>query len=240
MSVIDILFLAIIVVFAIFSYRRGILRTVLEVVAFILAIVLAFFATKPVAKVFYNGFMRGSIEDHIEDAIQDINFESKEVSVDQGAKIVYDNIPDFAKKVAKGTGISESRILSRTKTYKFTNASATNMILEKVVDPIVLPATESVTFILLSALFIFLLRLFAKMLSKEDDSDGFTVNKLLGGLLGIAKGVAVIYVVCAALQLIYYSNADTSQGFGQILSKSEVFNFMISNNPIIDGLNNIF
>ena len=78
------------------------------------------------------------------------------------------------------------------------------------------------------------------MIAGATDQEGFTVNKLLGGILGLIKGVVVVYVVCAALQLFFYSNADTSQGFGKILEGSQVFNFMISKNPIIEGLKNMY
>ena len=40
-------------------------------------------------------------------------------------------------------------------------------------------------------------------------------------------------------EIVYYSNADTSQGFGEMLSKSEIFKFMIGNNPVIEGLKSI-
>ena len=60
MSVIDILFLAIVAVFAFFSYRRGFMRTILEVVAFVLAIILASFLAKPVGSMMYNSFIKNS------------------------------------------------------------------------------------------------------------------------------------------------------------------------------------
>ena len=92
MSWIDLLFLAIVAVFAFFSYRRGFMRTLLEVVAFVLAIVLASFLAKPVGGFFYNSFIKGSVENHIENSINEINFDSKKVSKEDGANIVFDNI----------------------------------------------------------------------------------------------------------------------------------------------------
>lgn len=240
MSWIDLLFLAIVAVFAFFSYRRGFMRTVLEVVAFVLAIVLASFLAKPVGEFFYKSFIKSSVENHIENSINEINFDSKTVTKDQGANIVFENIPDFAWKIAKGVGATENNIKSQVKSSNFDSAAATDMIVEKVVEPIVLPATSAVSFIILSIVLIFLLRLFAKMISKENEDDGFSTDKLIGGIFGIAKGVAVVYVVCALLQIIFYSNADSSSGFGELLSKSQVFNFMINNNPVIEGLKNMF
>jgi len=240
MSVIDLLFLAIVAVFAFFSYKRGIMATILEIVAFILAVAIAVYAAKPVGKILYNGFIRGSIENHVENAIQEINFDDKVVSVEQGAQIIYDNMPDFALKIAKSNGIGESNIVSKVKNTKFTSATMINGVLEKVVDPIVLPATEAIAFVILSAALIFLLRLFARMLSKENEEDGFTANKFFGGLFGIAKGAIVVYVVCALLQFINLTGDNPNQGFGEILAKSQVFNFMINNNPVIEGLKNMF
>ncbi len=240
MSLIDLLFLAIIIVFAIFSYRRGFMRTILEVVAFVLAIVLASFLSKPVGSIFYNSFIRSNVENHIENSINEINFDNKTVSKDDGARIVFENIPEFAWNIAKGTGVREDNIIAKVKNNNFTSIQATDMIIDNVVEPIVLPATQAVSFIILSAVLIFLLRLFAKMISKENEDDGFSTDKLIGGIFGIAKGFVVVYVVCALLQIIYYSNADTSQGFGEMLSKSEVFNFMVNNNPVIEGLKNMF
>ena len=242
MSWIDLLFLAIVAVFAFFSYRRGFMRTLLEVVAFVLAIVLASFLAKPVGGFFYNSFIKGSVENHIENSINEINFDSKKVSKEDGANIVFDNIPDFAWKIAKSSGVTEDRIKSRVKSNNFDSVTATEMIVEKVVEPIVLPATSAVSFIILSAVFIFLFRLFAKMLTKENDDDGFTTDKLIGGLIGIAKGAVVVYVVCALLRIIFLSgeNASTASGFGEMLSKSQVYNFMINNNPVIEGLKNMF
>ena len=241
MSVIDILFIAILGVFAFFSYRRGFMRTILEVVAFILAIVVASFASKPVGGLLYKGFMRGSIENHIENAIEEINFDDKVVTKDQGAKIVVENIPEFAMKIAVNSGnTTEGNLSTKVKNSNFTSVTATNAVLEKVVDPIVQPSVNAIAFIILSAVLIFLFRLFAKMISKENEKDGFSADKFFGGLFGLAKGIVIVYVVCAALQLIYLSNADTSQGLGEMLTKSQVFNFMVNNNPIIEGIKNMF
>ncbi|MBE6834864.1 MAG: CvpA family protein [Ruminococcaceae bacterium] len=240
MSVIDILFLAIIVVFAIFSYKRGFMRTILEVVAFVLAIILASFLAKPVGSMFYNSFIKSNVENHIENAINEINFDNHTVTKDQGAQIVFENIPEFAKKIANGTGLTDNNILAKIKKDNFTSIDATEAIVEKIVEPIVLPATQAVSFIILAAVLIFLLRLFAAMISKANEDDGFSTDKLLGGIFGIAKGLVVVYVVCAMLQLIFYSNASSSSGFGEMLSKSQVFNFMINNNPVIEGLKNMF
>lgn len=240
MSWIDLLFLAIVGVFAYISYRRGFMRTILEIIAFVVAIVLALYLAKPVGGFFYNSFIKSSVENHIENSINDINFDSKIVSKEDGAKIVFENIPEFAWKIAKANGVKESNILSKVKSNNFTSATATSLIVEKVVEPIVLPATEAIAFIILSFVLMFLLRLFARMISGENEYDGFSMDRLIGGVFGIAKGVVAVYVVCALLQLIYFSNADTSKGFGELLSKSQVFNFMINNNPVIEGLKNMF
>ncbi|MCR4564216.1 MAG: CvpA family protein [Clostridiales bacterium] len=240
MSVIDILFLAIIVVFAVFSYKRGIMSTILEIVAFVLAVAIAVYAAKPVGKIMYNSFIRSSIENHVKNAIQEINFDDKVVSVEEGAQIIYDNMPDFAVKIAKSNGIDERNIVSKVKTTKFNSVAMIDMTLTKVVDPIVLPATETIAFIILSAALIFLLRLFARMLSKDNEEDGFNANKFFGGLFGIAKGIVVVYVVCALLHFINLVGDNPNEGLGEILSKSQVFNFMINNNPVIEGLKEMF
>jgi len=244
MSVIDIVFIAIIIVFAILAYRRGLSRTVMEVIAFILAVVIASLIATPFANMFYNAFIRGGIERRVENAINEINFEGK-VTVDEAAQVVYDNIPDFAKDLAKGTGVNEHDIISKIKAKKFDNVQALDVVMENVVEPVVLPAVRSISFIVLSAILIFVLRLFAGMISKITEKEGFTVDKFFGGVFGIFKGVVVVYVLCAALQLIYYSNndpasAESASGFAKMLADSKTFNFMIENNPSIEALKNIF
>jgi len=238
MSVIDILFLAIVIVFAVLAYRRGLLKTVLEVVAFFAAIILAIYVATPTANLFYNSFVKSSVEKRVKNEIQEINFNGK-ITADQASKILADNIPEFILDIAEGTGISKGEIVAKAKQNQFDSIQATNAIMEKVVEPIAVPAIKAITFIMLSAVFMFLFRLFAKLMAGEAEHDGFSLNNLLGGFLGIAKGVVVVYVVCAALQLIYYSNADTSAGFGKILSDSQIFNFMIEKNPIVEGLKNM-
>jgi uncharacterized membrane protein required for colicin V production len=239
MSWIDILFLAIIIVFVVLAYRRGLMRTVLEVVAFVAAVVVALYIASPVANMFYNSFVRSSIEKKVENQIQEINFEGN-VTMEQASEALADSIPDYILNVAEANGISRESIINRAKSNNFDKISAINMVMTKVVEPIAVPAIKAMSFIMLSGVLLFLFRLFAKLLSSASDQDGFSINKLLGGLVGMAKGVVVVYVVCAALQLIYLSSEEPSAGFGKLLADSRVFNFMIDNNPIIEGLKNMF
>ena len=239
MSVIDIVFIAIIAVFAVLGYRRGLMRTVLEVVAFFVAVILASYIATPFANMFYNSFVKSSVEKRIENKIEDIQITEK-VTKENAAQAVFESMPDFAIKIAEGTGIGEEQILSKIRATKFDSVQMTDVVMTNVVEPIAVPAIKSISFIIISAVLIFLLRLLAKGMSKITEKDGFSADRLFGGVLGLAKAVVVIYVFCAALQLIYYSNADTSSGLGKMLSDSQVFNFMIDKNPIIDSLKNMF
>ena len=88
--ILDLIVVAIILLAAWMSSKRGFVRTVIEVAGCILALIISVYASKPVAEFCYNRFVANSVENSVKDALADVKVDS--------ASAVWDSLPDYLKK----------------------------------------------------------------------------------------------------------------------------------------------
>ncbi len=224
--VLDVIVLAIIVITAIISAKKGFVATVIEFVGLLLAFYLAFTLSTTVANFTYDKFISPTIKETVIEEIGD--------KVESTADSVWDSLPAIVVSGANTLGIEREEIFEGVNNSTLSTAEEiANTVSDKIAKPVI---TLFIRFILAFVLFvacIFLVRVLAKILNKL-----FTfsligkLNRFLGGVLGAGKGVIFACVVVLLLSTIA---AVTKNGFliftTENIENSTVFKLLAGFNP---------
>ncbi|MBR4910666.1 MAG: CvpA family protein [Clostridia bacterium] len=191
----DLIIIAIIVLWVILSAKHGFVRTLIEVVGFIAAFVIAFTVSPPLADMTYEGFIKSTIVSSVD---KNLNIENADA-----ADKLWDSLPDVAKNYAGGLGISRDTL----KTEVESASGSTEQVIEQISDKTVKPAVSKVLSIIYSTVIAIVLlivfKLLAKLINKVVNiSVAGGLNAVLGGLLGILKGAAFALIVCMVISVI--------------------------------------
>lgn len=188
--ILDLIVVAIIVIFALISAKRGFVRTLIELVGFVLVIILANSISTPLANLTYDK----AVEPAIIKSVESMQLESGNIEADALPAIIQnvmgeDVIADFQQKLTQNinSGINTA----------VTNASQT------VVKPLVTNILSMIYVITISVVLLFVVGILANLINKLFSfSVVGRVNSSLGAVLGAVKGIIISMVVCTLIALI--------------------------------------
>ncbi|MBR4099972.1 MAG: CvpA family protein [Clostridia bacterium] len=194
--VIDLIIVAIILVTALISAKQGFVRAVIEVVGFVAAVLVAFSVSAPLADITY--------EKVIEPPILSSVSENAAQSTAQTADSVWESLPSFITNNSEKLGITKEHIEKIVVDSTLSSAdTALNEISQKAVKPVATGILETLYAVILIVVLLFVVKILAKLLNK---AFSFSVvgklNRTLGGLLGVVKGLAIALIVCEIVVLI--------------------------------------
>ena len=189
--VLDLLIVAIVLVTAILSAKRGFVRTATELVGFIAAVYLAFTLSAPAADFVYDKMVEPRLVQGIEEKIA-------EASTNAGNNAI-EALPDFIENNLDKFGIDANTLGSMA-----TNAAQpATMLSENVLEPIFTGIFKAIFSILIFIILSFAAKLLAKLLNKIFSFSVVGVlNKALGFALGTVKGVVFASIFCSIVVLI--------------------------------------
>lgn len=194
--IIDLIIVAIILVTALISAKQGFVRAVVEVAGFVAAVLVAFSVSAPLADITY--------EKVIEPPILSSVSENAAQSTAQTADSVWESLPSFITDNSEKLGITKEHIekIVVESTLSSTD-TALNEISQKAVKPVATGILETLYAVILIVVLLFVVKILAKLLNK---AFSFSVvgklNRTLGGLLGVVKGLAIALIVCEIVVLI--------------------------------------
>ena len=188
--VLDLIILAIVIVTIYLSAKKGFVKVLVETVGFILAIVVSFTVSTPLAEATYDKFIEPSIIQSAEKTIQN----------DEGIeKEVWENIPDIITKNAENFGISaDSFSETINENISLGTKKAVTVASQNVIKPVCVSLVSMIYGVILTTLLFIVVKFAAKFLNKLFSfSLVGKLNRTLGGVLGVFKGVAfaVLFVV---------------------------------------------
>ncbi len=178
--------------------RRGFIKMVLSVIAVIISIGIAHTLSVPVAAWANEEFAKEGVTEYIEEQISGV-FE--ENGADSGEiDIVTENgisevLPEELVSFVEKYGVSLDGLLEDV-SVKDSVEQTSLQITERILDALLLPVLETIAFIIIYIICSSLLSILVSVvgsLFKLPIING--INKLLGGILGAVKGLAVIAVL---------------------------------------------
>jgi len=188
----DLIVLAIIAAVALISARRGFVRVAIELVGFIAAIFITFTISTPLASLTYDKIIEPPIVSSVSKATGD--------SVTQITDDTWNALPEFIRKYSESAGFSKESINDNIGSGAESAAKAAS---QGVVKPIVAKLLAVLYGILIMVILIFLVKILAKFLNGVFSfSIVGKLNRILGGIVGIPKGIIIAMLFCLVISLI--------------------------------------
>ena len=221
--ILDIIFAGILILMAFISARRGFVRAGIETVGWILIILLVFSFSIPLSQAFYENVIKGPMEAKVEDYV-DTALQSKTGALGDD---IWASLPPFLIAGAGLAGITQESLNGLIGgSIESSKAAITTSIMSGIIAP-------ALTFIVRAAISLFaivfgmfIIRLIAKCINGAVDMTPVSgVNRTLGAVMGVIKGIIFIFVVCAALMLVSVFIMPKNETMKDLLASSFIYDF---------------
>ncbi len=232
----DLVLLAVIVIFIVLGAKKGFIRALLDGFSTLIAGVLAYLFSETASQYAYDAFVRNMVRSSLSNALNSTTNDFGSIS--EKVEILIDKIPESAINFSAKFGFNVDAVAdSIIKSTPGDKEVLIDTIMTDIADKIMLPLVETITFIVLLVVFVLVLAVIIRLLDsvikkipvvKETD-------KVFGGLLGVLKGVIVVFVVCTILAFMMASSQN--EEFIEIVSSSKILEFVNNNNPLLNIFN---
>ncbi len=193
--IIDIILIAGFVLTVVFAAKKGFAKIVLDIGATVLSLLTAYFLSRPVAAFVYDKVIKGMIEESLTEKLEKIP--AKDALAQ--ARALVDSIPDGLVRLGEKMGLDVNSLLLSIPKTDITLGQVSQSITESVFKPIVITLATAVCgliiFIVASIVFGILVKIINKVFKLPLIK---SVNRTLGGALGIVEGVIFFFVISAA------------------------------------------
>ena len=144
-----------------------------------------------------------------------------------------EGLPPSAVKLAEAMGVNfKSLALSMSAGGNLSEDALIDLAVDKIGHPIMINVTEVVTFIAMFVIIAIALKFLAGIFKKANDIPLLgKLNAGLGGVIGIVKAVALLFVICTAFYFI--AGMSGSKPVIDAVNSSIIYGFIIENNPIV-------
>lgn len=229
--IVDILIIALFVFIVSMGYKKGFLSTVIDTFSLGISAVVSYMFFEPVAESVYNLFVRNLVETRFTRVLDDI---SSTLSIGDKVSAMIDGLPQSAVKLAEVMGVNfNSLTLSMSSGANLSDDALIKLAVDKIGHPIMINVTEVVTFIAMFIIITIALKFLVSIFKKANDIPLLgKLNAGLGGVIGVVKAAAIIFVACTA----FYFIAGMS-GAGPVIeaiNNSKIYAVIIENNPIVN------
>lgn len=194
--IIDIILIAVIVLFAVIGMKRGIAKTLLNIAGLVLSAIAAYYLAGLLSRSMYDAFIKQTVMQNIQQIIQQngadyaVNncLEAMPAWINGVLSFIVGlfgmTVGDFEKHMTIPDGVSES--VAQT--------------VENTVAPVITSLLEFVFLVVLFIVLFIIAKKLVKLASKVFDIPVIKqINRLLGGVLGIAEGVVIVFVAANIL-----------------------------------------
>lgn len=210
---IDLAFVAMLVVNVLDGRRKGFVKMILSFVATVLSWLIASELSQPVAEWANEAFVQNWISGSIENAIAD--------SIGSGTNALIEAIPDYIASAAQTAGVSVQNVVQQLGS-NVDSAQAAEKIYAAVESVFVVPAIRIVAFFIVFAVCERIFAIFIGIINKFFKLPIIKgVNRILGCFAGALKGSVVMSVICIVLSLAVMIFPETE--FTKALGNSTVY-----------------
>lgn len=226
-ATIDIVILSIFAVFAFFGFKHGMVRSLLFLLNSIVSWLFSVYVSKILSQFVYAKF--------IEPSILEAFSGGKAVT----AKAILDKIPEFLVKALPGFGITLGKI---THIINSVSKEALPGEISRVLMPVITEILKSTFLGIILVLVLLLGRTVIKLILKMFKLKVLNYSdKIMGGILGLFKGYAVVLaILCMVKVLIPFGVVTDLQSYvDKTLPGSMIFSKIYNNNPFYTVLKKV-
>ncbi len=228
--ILDIAVAALLVLFTIVGVRRGFIKSVVRLLGFVVAVVGAAVASMPIAQYVYTTFFHTPIEAMVAQKVQE-GVTAAATSLSEQVTAVLSSLPHGVQSLLAVYGVDGSHMNGATQTGE----ALVPTVMDGVITPLCTAVLQVIVFLVLFLVLFLIIRLLGKLIDKIFASLPVIkqVNGLLGGVLGFAEGVLVLFVLCFGLQLYMTLTGANSLLSTAQLEQTHLLGWAMANNPIL-------
>lgn len=206
--ILDLIVLAVIVVTVLISARRGFVRTAVELVGFVAAIFISFTISTPLANTTYDKI----IEPSIMNSVSSVTDSAVDTSAMETLDGFWNEIPEWMRSSFEKSGISKDS-LDTVISDNIGNGvqSAVETTSQSVIKPALTGTLSLIYQTILLIVLMAVVKPLAKLVNKLFSFSVIgTANRVLGGVVGVPKGIIYAVAFCLLVTLIV---SFTQNGF---------------------------
>ena len=215
---IDLTLVVIVVFFAVISARRGFVSSLIGLAGVFLAMIIAFYGSVYISDFVFDKFVGKNVSQNI---IKSYNAAADEIT----DKV---KIPEYIGVYSEKMNIDIKSELNSAIEKGGENAAP--VVVKNIIKPAVLPFIRAAALIVLFFVCCFIFSALARLTKgiRKIPLIG-RVNSFLGAILGVAKGVLIVFLICFALSAVLSFSKDGFWIFTpKTLEKSYIYNFIIN------------
>ncbi len=230
--IVDAIIIAIIAIVIVRSSKKGFVSSLVDTFAMIIATIVSYMFTPEVSQFVYDSFIKNSVSKGFEKVLDDMNTNA---AVADKVDAMIASLPEGAVNLADKLGIINLNAIGAG--IHMPGVIDNNQLITTVLNDfaynVMITITKVVVFFILFVLATLVLRMVSNFLENINKIPLIgKLNSTLGGVLGVAKALIIILVVCTVMYFIV-SSSDNVDLVGAI-SDSKIYNFVTENNPLLD------
>ncbi|MBR4888513.1 MAG: CvpA family protein [Clostridia bacterium] len=226
--ILDLILTAVLVLFFLRGWKRGFVMELVDLIGVILSAVLAMIFGGIVADWVYATFMRAPLAERIGEVVTSATPSMAEI------KAVLDGFPAFIERGLEHYGVTAESLFEAASSAE----GALPVALADAVSPVIVLVIKFFAVLLLFFVFMLGVRVIARALNIVVRLPLIRqVNELLGGGLSLVKGVVVVWLVCASLNIVVPMLRPSARDFMESsIHASFIFDMVYEHNPIYSML----
>ena len=215
--VIDLIVIAIMAICVLLSAKKGFVKTLVEVAGFVAAVVLTFTLSSPLAEVTYNKIIEPPI------------IEAATKAVSDGAEGgISEALPNFISDNAASLGFSLDEFKGKiTDNLTSGTETAVKTASQDIIKPIVTKILGLIYSVVILLILLFVVKILADFINKIFS---FSIigkaNRVLGGIIGLPKGIVFAILFCMIISLLVKLGGDFLIFTGENIEKTYVFKLL--------------
>lgn len=228
--ILDIAAAVLLVLFTLIGVRRGFIRSVVRLLGFVLSVVAAAVASMPIAQYVYEAFFYSPIQAMVSQKVQE-GVASAATGLAEQVTAVLSSLPKGVQSLLSVYGTDGNGLSGAAQTGE----ALVSTVVDSVITPLCTALLQVIVFLVLFLVLFLLIRLLGKLIDKVFSSLPVIkqINGVLGGVLGFAEGVLVLFVLCYALELYMTLTGENSLLTVGQLEGTRLLSWLMNHNPIL-------
>ncbi len=204
--IVDIIIIAIIVLFVIIGVKRGLAKTILNLAGLVLTAVSAYYISSFLSQLFYDMFIKQTV---ITNTQQIIEQNGIDYAVSNCLEAVPQWINGIISFIVGAFGISLNEFQNQI-TVPANISSSASQVIESVLAPVVTSVLSIILVIILFIIILIIVKKLVKLVLRIFNIPVIKqINQFLGGIVGLAEGLLIVFIAVNIISMAAgFSNPD--------------------------------
>lgn len=204
--IVDIIIIAIIVLFVIIGVKRGLAKTILNLAGLVLTAVSAYYISSFLSQLFYDMFIKQTV---ITNTQQIIEQNGIDYAVSNCLEAVPQWINGIISFIVGAFGISLNEFQNQI-TVPANISSSASQVIESVLAPVVTSVLSIILVIILFIIILIIVKKLVKLVLRIFNIPVIKqINQFLGGIVGLAEGLLIVFIAVNVISMVAgFSNPD--------------------------------